>query len=36
MAVWLDERRLNTHLSMSDELEYAVAYAAVEQTPSID
>jgi holo-[acyl-carrier protein] synthase len=30
MAAWLEERQLTTHLTMSDELEYAVAYAMLE------
>jgi holo-[acyl-carrier protein] synthase len=30
MATWLAEKNLITHLTMSDELEYAVAYAVLE------
>jgi holo-[acyl-carrier protein] synthase len=31
MAAWLDERQLTTHLTMSDEQHYAVAYVLLEQ-----
>jgi holo-[acyl-carrier protein] synthase len=31
MAAWLGERQLTTHLTMSDEQHYAVAYVLLEQ-----
>ena len=34
MAAWLEERQLHCHLTISDELDYAIAYALLETQPN--
>jgi holo-[acyl-carrier protein] synthase len=33
MAQWLEQHQLSNHLTMSDELEYAIAHVVLESTP---
>ena len=34
LAVWFDERRLQAHVSMTDETDYAASFVVVEYQPS--